>query len=810
MKLKHAVPRPTMADRPCIARSLQRAAPLVLSVAGTIALQIAPASAACVQLGSTVTCSGATTTSFGTGTENNLALTVQPDASITVGAGVSAIQLNGSNTVLNNGTITVGNNSAAIQVSDNNIVTNAGAINSTALFSDGINALGNANTVTNSGTISLTGAAYGMFVNGSGNTVNNSGVIAVGSSANSGAVGVWMLTNNSLTNSGTITALGQGSAGVMFWGDGNTITNIGTISAANGAAVWMTGDNATIVNNGTIRGSGAGSFSLGTFGTGGTVVTNNGTLDGQMLFVGFGNTNALINNGLITITDPATPLFIGDLGVSGAFTQSAQGILALRIDNTGARDGLYGNTVNLNGTLRAVLQSGLYQSSTTYSNVVQSSSAIIGQFSNVATSSAFFNATATYNPTSVDLTLTRIGFGSVAGETANQRAVGSALEAGYSTALSGTAATFYSNLLQLGSVRVLDQLSGEGTSGTENSAFAAGTQFGQTMDGQMNAWRTGNRGSGPNGAALGYAEERSGGPMSAFAALKAPAMAQPLWNIWASGFGAAQSLSGNATIGSASLSDRVGGGSVGLDHLLNPDLLIGLAVGGSSASFSVNDRATSGRLDGGHVGAYAMQRFGTTYLSAQIAYSHFGNSTTRTITGIGADEIAKGSFGSDQLGGRFEIGRAFDYGALTATPYAAIQAAQLWQAAYTETSTAGAVPGVLGLNFAAHRVTSLPSFLGAKFDGRVDLGNGMVWSPFANLAWVHEFSPTRDVTATLVNMPAPSFTVEGARAASDTGRVELGSRLALNHWSELSGRVTGEFSRAGQSYAGIGSLRISW
>ncbi|OAF02698.1 hypothetical protein AYJ54_25835 [Bradyrhizobium centrolobii] len=90
------------------------------------------------------------------------------------------------------------------------------------------------------------------------------------------------------------------------------------------------------------------------------------------------------------------------------------------------------------------------------------------------------------------------------------------------------------------------------------------------------------------------------------------------------------------------------------------------------------------------------------------------------------------------------------------------------------------------------------------------LGNGMTWMPFASLAWVHEFSPSRDVTATLVSMPVPAFIAEGARAASDAGRVELGSRLALNRWSELSARFSGEFSNAGQSYAGTGSLRISW
>src|SRR5262249_17832833 len=53
-----------------------------------------------------------------------------------------------------------------------------------------------------------------------------------------------------------------------------------------------------------------------------------------------------------------------------------------------------------------------------------------------------------YDPTtSVDVTLTRTPFGAVAGLTANQRAVGNALEAGYSTTLTGPAATLYTNLL---------------------------------------------------------------------------------------------------------------------------------------------------------------------------------------------------------------------------------------------------------------------------------------------------------------------------------------------------------------------------
>jgi outer membrane autotransporter protein len=276
------------------------------------------------------------------------------------------------------------------------------------------------------------------------------------------------------------------------------------------------------------------------------------------------------------------------------------------------------------------------------------------------------------------------------------------------------------------------------------------------------------------------------------------------------GIGAGQSLAGNANTGSASFNDRAAGGSMGVDHLVNPDLLLGFAAGGSSATFSVDDRATSGRVDGGHVGAYAMQRFGSAYLSAQIAYSHFDNTTSRTISGIGPDERARGAFGSDLFGGRMEIGRSFEFGYGSVTPFAAVQAARLWQGAYTEGSISGAGPSVLGLSYAAHTASSLPVFLGVKFDGRADLGNGMSWTPFLHAAWLHEFEPSRTITASLTSLPLPAFTIAGVSAASDAARLDLGSRLALNRWWELSGRVTGEFSSLGQSYSGIGSVRARW
>ena len=105
---------------------------------------------------------------------------------------------------------------------------------------------------------------------------------------------------------------------------------------------------------------------------------------------------------------------------------------------------------------------GLYGLSTQYT--LLTAGTISGQFAQFWSSppSAFLSLSGPiYTPTSVDVTLTRTPFGALAGLTANQRAVGNALEAGYSTTLTGPAATLYTQLLTTGTSDALTQLSGE-------------------------------------------------------------------------------------------------------------------------------------------------------------------------------------------------------------------------------------------------------------------------------------------------------------------------------------------------------------
>ena len=828
---------------------------------------------AAIPNGASVTCSGADVTGVGNYTQNNVTVNVQQGASITLGINSGAINLNNNAVVTNNGAITGGFNSTGITVDNNSVLTNAGLLSegdngqgfevqsgntitntSTGAITlgtgaYGINAIDNNkivnngaitggagtlgislnqnNSVTNNGSITVGSTTVGPFgswgivVNHDGNTVINNGSITVGDaikSSTSGIVDQWG--GNTFTNTGVITVGGNyfgftgGATGIVL-NDKSTFTNTGTITVGEKAnAIQFNGPGVTVNNSGRVI-AGPNAWTLYGYNmfTGATAVSNSGTLDGK---ISLQNDSTLTNSGLITVTNAGTPL-AQNFGIVGTFTQSASGSIALRATAAGQFDWFASRSANLGGTLALMLQPALYGDTTTYKGAFVTNTPLNGTFAQTVAYApgttiplAFFAVTPTYNSTSVDLTLNRLGFGAVAGETSNERAVGNALNSIYATNLTGNAAAFFLNLLQSTSVKVLDPFVGEGTTGTQTTAFTAGSMFMTTLADQTNTWRNGDRTGIPAETRLGYAGEATSGPFARI--LKAPPPAYvPTWHGWASGFGGAQSLKGDPAAGSADFSDRFAGGVGGIDYEANPGLLIGAGAGASRSTFRVNDQATSGQVDGLHVGSYGIQRFGASYIGAVVGYSRFDNTTSRTIASFGPTEIATGAFSSDQFGGRLEVGHTFSLGAVGITPFAAAQASRLWQRGYAETSLAGGVPGQFGLTYAPVNVWSLPTFVGAQLDTRVTFANGMMWSPYVRAAWVHEFNTTRQVSAFITSLPASPFTVDGARAARDSAKVDVGSRLWLTANIAAIASFTGEFADRGQqTYAGTGTLRVNW
>jgi outer membrane autotransporter protein len=518
-----------------------------------------------------------------------------------------------------------------------------------------------------------------------------------------------------------------------------------------------------------------------------------------------------------TLTAGTLTMLPGGILATGTYLQTG-GLLQYLLAPGGASGRIeVVDTATLGGTLGVAVTPGLYGLSTQYR--LLSAGAISGQFAQFLSSppSAFLSLSGpVYSPTSVDVTLTRTPFGAVPGLTRNQQAVGNALEGAYATTLTGPAATLYTNLLMTGTPNALSQLSGEGITASQNAAFATSRMFDSLIMDQGAFWRSGetadSEGVTFRAAPLAYASEKKKPAAPVFKELKAPPPAyQPrTWRVWTGGFGGVQSFNGDAVVGSADARTAAAGGAMGFDYQVDPTRLVGVAVGGSESHFSVPDRATSGDLLGGHVGAYGVATWGALYAAGVLSYSRFDNDVRRTIAGVGPTETATGRFASDLFGARLEVGRSYVLPWVYVTPFAAVQTSTLWQRGFTETSTAAGLPGILGLTHQSQTTTSLPTFLGVQLDTRLALANGTVWSPFLRAAWVHEFNPDRSINGSFVSVPGTLFTVDGARAWSDALKVNAGSRLALNQYASLFASFDGEFANSGQSYAGRGGIRFSW
>ncbi|MFX8899398.1 autotransporter domain-containing protein, partial [Acinetobacter baumannii] len=76
-------------------------------------------------------------------------------------------------------------------------------------------------------------------------------------------------------------------------------------------------------------------------------------------------------------------------------------------------------------------------------------------------------------------------------------------------------------------------------------------------------------------------------------------------------------------------------GGFGVERQLGDNAVFGFSVGGSGSTYSVPDRSTTGRIEGGHLGVYGAYRDGPLYFSGSLGYGRFDNRATRSISAAG-------------------------------------------------------------------------------------------------------------------------------------------------------------------------------
>ena len=83
----------------------------------------------------------------------------------------------------------------------------------------------------------------------------------------------------------------------------------------------------------------------------------------------------------------------------------------------------------------------------------------------------------------------------------------------------------------------------------------------------------------------------------------------------------------------------------------------------------------------------------------------------------------------------------------------------------------------------------------------------MILSPSLQVAYVHDFAPERNEIAGLINLPAATFLVDGARPSRDAAQVKAGAELVIGSQTSIFATFDGEFSGQAQFYGGKGGLK---
>ena len=360
-----------------------------------------------------------------------------------------------------------------------------------------------------------------------------------------------------------------------------------------------------------------------------------------------------------------------------------------------------------------------------------------------------------------------------------------------------------------------NQLAGQVQGGFAPVGFEAGSQFLNLMLDPYIEGRSGlgaGAGSGSGPAPLGYADEPAAGPAAKAISARAPEprALDPLLSMWASAYGDAGSISGNAATGAASANSQIYGFATGLDYRAAPNTTVGLALGGGGTSWQLGDGMGSGHSGMFQAGVYGTTHNGPAYVSGAAAYSLQDVTTNRAVALDSSD--MQGSFDANVLSARIEGGYRLANGPLAVTPYGALEAQAMFMPSYGESSASGSP---FALDYAGRAFNTTRTELGAWFDTD-SLAALLPWTAqglklYSRLAWAHDFDNEGVSAASFESLPGSgTFLVNSVRPARDSALVTAGFEYRFaDGWSALA-KFDGQFSATTTLFAGSATLRKVW
>jgi uncharacterized protein with beta-barrel porin domain len=694
-------------------------------------------------------------------------------------------------------------------VTSANVFTNAGG--ATLTVNNGGNYTVTGGIANNAGAL-ITVKAGGMVTGALGNsgTVNNAGIY--NADLNNTAGTITNLTGagwhgNLLSNTGTVTnQTGATWTGTATNGAGGTLSNTGT---------WT----GSVSNAGVFNNNAGGTVSAGLTNTAG-IASNDGIINGSVIV----NGGTLVGTGTLGNTQvnsggtfaPGTPGAPGTaMTIAGNLAFQSGALYLLQLDPTSATRADVTGTATLAGNVLVTFAAGSY---TSKQHIVLHSAGLGGTtFAAISTTSPNIKASLSYTTTDVlmDITAT-LGQGGAAPLPGNQQNVADTINRFFNNG--GKMPPGFGTLFGLTGSNLsaaLSHISGETATGSQQTTFNAMGLFMGLLTDPFIEGRGGSVTAGSSPGTVGYAAQdnpRDGTARDANAMFaKASPMADPFaqrWSVWAAGYGGSQTTDGNATLGSNNTTSSIFGTAVGADYRISPYTLAGFALAGGGTNFSVVNSG-SGRSDLFQAGAFVRHNAGAAYLSGALAYGWQDITTDRTVTVAGLDRL-RAEFNANTYSGRLEGGYRFVtpwIGGVGLTPYAAGQFTTFNLPGYAESVVSGT--NTFTLVYGSKSVTDTRSELGVRADKSWAMPNAIL-TLRGRAAWAHDFSPDRAINSTFQALPGASFTVNGARQASESTLTTASVEMKwMNGWS-AAGTFEGEFSDVTRSYAGKGVVRYAW
>lgn len=495
----------------------------------------------------------------------------------------------------------------------------------------GSSTAGTATIVNTAGSAFFSGTVFlGSSTAGDASIINNTG-------------GITQFNPSASAGRATIINTGVSIGGFSIARFINSLTNPAAVPTASevGAAAFLgtaAAEAATIINN-----NGGVTAFLGVSSAGSaTIVTNAGGAT-FLTEASSGGTATLIVNagGTLDLTAHAPGRI-----AAGSFASAPRSAYRIGVAPTGQGNALAlsGTATLAGGTVELVPLAESYYVPNSTVAILTAVRGVTGAFSGATGDFAFLTPKLGYDANSVYLSLLLPpgAFRSV-GRTANQQAVGGALDAMAARGNYGGLVTAVANLGAAQGGPALQVLSGQPYADFGTLNTRAGQLFIDAVGRQMAA----GRGVGP-----GTAKKVA---LAAACGVACDGHAPRRFDAWGSAIGGTGSVAGDNN--AAGLTYSFGGTAVGVDYRVEPRFLIGLAGGYVSGTQWVDGFSGAGATDVFNVAIYGSFTPGAFYADALAGYAHASNRLQRVIGTPGLQTgIANGSTSANQFLGQAETG----------------------------------------------------------------------------------------------------------------------------------------------------------